>query len=734
MFDKHARNVIDAIADIPGLEKADARRTLSWAYSEIVRMRIDATPAGDEAVKRADMIASLKGLAGALESASVFDNAHGVQASQATKEASAFVAAEALSLLSQLVTGQGGGSDPIASEATYVAIEAALLFLIGGYDANAASVAKGAALSSRNGPNEVAAEGHALATSILRLCQGNVGRDGHEEGTAGTPRTQPVLIATLLDDVRRLSYRTLRSAVDRYRAWLAGQDDQGADASAAACRRVRDATRKAPRQFVDLADVHHLAALLLETIESTRGRSVVALVPRPDGDPEHAANFEAYLRRRVVGSKGAPGRPLLWPSAREYSDRCLPGPSADAVVTMPTGSGKSFLAELAVCHALARGWVLYLAPTNTLAQQIRRDLSKALHPMDVEVTAFVGGSEYSTLESTEVVAGTKRIVAVMTPEKCALAMRLTPKIFARCALCVFDEFHLMNDTGSRGAVAEVVLTKLFFAAPQARLLLLSAMVANPKEIADWLTAARGSAAVPTDVRWKPTRTARGFVFVERSPWEAAKKESGVHGAHKPRFRAPYRTDVPLGAIVGLSGPWTDDGPADQRVLRLPISAGVERGAKRQGGLKDIEIKPPWKNGVGRALSVLFAENGLPAINFILSSRHHAFSSARELPPEKSLCGAAWPQGSPIPTVVGAWLGIANAELGVPSELEELMARGICVHTSAMLQVEQAAAEHMFKNEHALLMFATGTLAQGLNEHRQEDRGRSSRRRSRMVRE
>ncbi|TKI91583.1 hypothetical protein FC695_32590, partial [Bacillus cereus] len=47
-------------------------------------------------------------------------------------------------------------------------------------------------------------------------------------------------------------------------------------------------------------------------------------------------------------------------------------------------------------------------------------------------------------------------------------------------------------------------------------------------------------------------------------------------------------------------------------------------------------------------------------------------------------------------------------------LWDYLSRGIAVHSSAMLQVEQAASEYMFSNGQARLMFATGTLAQGLN--------------------
>jgi len=58
--------------------------------------------------------------------------------------------------------------------------------------------------------------------------------------------------------------------------------------------------------------------------------------------------------------------------------------------------------------------------------------------------------------------------------------------------------------------------------------------------------------------------------------------------------------------------------------------------------------------------------------------------------------------------------LANAELGVPSMVGELLQRGVGVHSSAMLDAEQAAVERSFGNRSIRILFATPTLAQGLN--------------------
>ena len=73
-----------------------------------------------------------------------------------------------------------------------------------------------------------------------------------------------------------------------------------------------------------------------------------------------------------------------------------------------------------------------------------------------------------------------------------------------------------------------------------------------------------------------------------------------------------------------------------------------------------------------------------------------------------------PDGQSFPQLVESLLTIAEYELGVRTVLRDLLRHGTPVHTSAMLTVEQLASEWMFLRNHAKLMFAPGTLAQGLN--------------------
>ena len=545
------------------------------------------------------------------------------------------------------------------------------------------------------------------------LCSGRVGADlvGQSTPLQGRPER---IYGNLVEEVRTWIYHHLAFALTDFLAWLGGDIDERRVRAREMVEKVRRAT--APRlrfPSIEFADMHHLASLIGVAFDRTATRSVAHVLPQPPTqDAGFLTHFRDYIIRRVRGTTQHRGRPFLWPSTMEYVQHCLPGPSRDAVIAMPTGSGKSFLAELGIVHALSSGSVIYLAPTNALVHQIRRDIQYALQPFEnVQVLAFIGSGEYTGIEEEGFGLAQGRFVAVMTPEKCALALRLNPELLATCSLCVFDECHLLNDE-QRGITADVLMAQLFHLAPAMRFVLMSAMVSNPEQLADWLHTARGQDARPSVTKWRPTRTLRGMLVVDRDglqePFQIAR--DALETVRKP---SPHRLNMsfaaPLGLVAGLSGPWTlGAGVEDYRFAPLGTTIDAKATVKPTGIAPEISA---WKNPATRILAERLGSMGIPTIGFILTSRHHPFGLARDVSIELP---DHIPDDRPMPAVVEAWLAIADAELGVETELRSLLRRGVAVHTSAMLQVEQAAAVHMFQRGLAKVMFATGTLAQGLN--------------------
>jgi replicative superfamily II helicase len=107
----------------------------------------------------------------------------------------------------------------------------------------------------------------------------------------------------------------------------------------------------------------------------------------------------------------------------------------------------------------------------------------------VRVREFLGGSEYTTASGEALQDIAVGQVLVMTPEKCALALRQSPEAFEELALTIFDEAHLLGDRKGRGALSELVLSEVLARAPDSPVVLMSALIANPGALRDWLAAA-----------------------------------------------------------------------------------------------------------------------------------------------------------------------------------------------------------------------------------------------------
>ena len=732
MFDAHARQLLEMLPALPSLDHAACRRALSAAYLAVVRVKLGVADTPTHTAELDGVRSLLRRMADALESAAVFDRLHGVEGDARVEEACAFVAAEALALLTQIPPppiedepkasreeeeADGVAVDVMQEIETSVAVEAALLYLIGGYDINAVALVRDLPPPGQR-PVQTLRDARLHNAEVLRerlkdFCSGRVGTNLAGQSTPLQGGPSP-LYGDLVEEVRTWIYHHLALALAEFLAWLGGDADNRREQARGLVEKVRRATApKAAFASIEFADMHHLASLLGAAFDRTAARSVAHVLPLPPTqDAEFLTQFRAYVIRRVWGTGEHSGRPFLWPSAMEFVQQCLPRPLRDAVIAMPTGSGKSFVAELGIVHALSSGSVLYLAPTNALVHQIRRDIEDALQPFrNVQVLAFIGSGEYTGLDEEGFGVAQGRFVAVMTPEKCSLVFRLNPEVLATCSLCVFDECHLLNDE-QRGITADMLMAQLFHLAPAMRFVLMSAMVSNPEQLANWLRAARGQDARPSITKWRPTRTLRGMLVVDgdglQAPFEAAKgKLEKVRLSSQTRKNMAF--DAPLSLIAGLSGPWTlDAGAEDYRFTPLGISVDAAATVMSAGIGPQI---PSWRNPATRIFAERLAAMGIPTIGFILTSRHHPFSIARDVTSEMP---GRVPTGSLMPPIVEAWLALADAELGVETELRSLLRRGIAVHTSAMLQVEQAAAERMFQKGFAKLMFATGTLAQGLN--------------------
>ena len=148
----------------------------------------------------------------------------------------------------------------------------------------------------------------------------------------------------------------------------------------------------------------------------------------------------------------------------------------NVVTAIPTASGKTFVAELAMLTA--GGPALYIVPLRALAREKYESFAQ-LPGVEVGISTGDFDSAAEELAAYDVV--------VATSEKVDSAIRNGATWIDDLACVVVDEIHLLGAEG-RGPTLEVTLSNLRRRTPGVQIVGLSATVDNPGEVADWLDA------------------------------------------------------------------------------------------------------------------------------------------------------------------------------------------------------------------------------------------------------
>jgi replicative superfamily II helicase len=156
----------------------------------------------------------------------------------------------------------------------------------------------------------------------------------------------------------------------------------------------------------------------------------------------------------------------------------------NVVVSAPTASGKTALAELAICKTLEQeGTALFLAPLRALTNEKEREWER-FEALGYSVYVVTGERDLNPHRAE------RADILVMTPEKADSATRKhdsTRYRFVKSVdCCVIDEVHLL-DSDNRGSVLEVTVSRLRRICDP-RIVALSATMLNIEDVAAWLDA------------------------------------------------------------------------------------------------------------------------------------------------------------------------------------------------------------------------------------------------------
>jgi helicase len=211
----------------------------------------------------------------------------------------------------------------------------------------------------------------------------------------------------------------------------------------------------------------------------------------------------AQLHPALVTEIDRRGIPDLYPPQWEAIAAGITG--RDLVISIPTASGKTLIAEVLVFQKLLaipkeerkKCKVLYLAPLRALAAEKFKEFKKAWEPH-----GFTIGISMSDLDRNDYGVFANDVI-LLTNEKANSLLQQNPKFMQNIGIVVCDEIHLMNDE-TRGVTLEFLLTRLRVVNRAIQFIGLSATISNARELADWL----GAQLIWSD--WRPVILKEGY--------------------------------------------------------------------------------------------------------------------------------------------------------------------------------------------------------------------------------
>lgn len=208
-------------------------------------------------------------------------------------------------------------------------------------------------------------------------------------------------------------------------------------------------------------------------------------------------DLAAWLPRQAIELYQAKGFKELYPPQAEAVERgLLEGKSM--LLSMPTASGKTLLAELAMLSVALKGKrSLYIVPLRALAAE-KYDSFKKFKAIGVGVGISTGD-----FDKKDESLGKNQII-IATSEKADSLMRNGAGWIKDLQVLVVDEIHLL-DSSNRGPTLEMTITKLRKLNPKIQVVGLSATIANSREVADWLHAELVSS------EWRPIKLREGVI-------------------------------------------------------------------------------------------------------------------------------------------------------------------------------------------------------------------------------
>lgn len=351
------------------------------------------------------------------------------------------------------------------------------------------------------------------------------------------------------------------------------------------------------------------------------------------------------------------------------------------VVNMPTSAGKSLLAELYILFTIQnqtfgdfKPTIGYIVPTNALINQVRTKLKKVFLDFDFKIESVLPFYETDSMEE-EILKQYGHIdVLITTPEKMDFMVRNDNPAIKNLKLVILDEAHNIANE-SRGAKFELLLSIIKQKRADVNFLLLSPFIGNSNMIAEWLgDTVQNSTAITID--WSPTKQ-----YVGCNLLNTAKTESEI--VYFPSAR---------NSIV-------------EEQLKIPLNVNPQY-IKEKIGAKTI-------NSEVKNIALLEKYIGLGDTTLVLcngpNSAQKIAGTALRYFKEKGMLNDI----SDMPEIQNT-LTIIKYESQQDDPLIDCLKHGVAYHHAQLNGIVKEEVEKLSASGVIKLLFATTTLAQGMN--------------------
>ena len=372
----------------------------------------------------------------------------------------------------------------------------------------------------------------------------------------------------------------------------------------------------------------------------------------------------------------------LWPSQIEAIKSGLLDATASKIIRMPTSSGKTRIAEMAMIKALSseKSKCVYIAPYRALVSELEDSFLNIFCDLGYRVSSITGRYEHDQFEQQVI---DDADILVSTPEKIDLLFRKNSQFLDNVELFVIDEGHTIDDS-SRGIKLEILLSKLRQRYSDRRFLVLSAVLSNDiiKDFLAWLNFSDGL----IDFNWRPT-----VQHCAKFTWDA----NGINAGTLEYDLAEENESVDVKAeniIEPMQYAWKNEKTGRMNTKTFPKMA---------------------KNETAAELGFKFSLMGSVLISS--TTIKNVMSIAEALERRLEYTGNA---GKQIPdhfqNIDARSVKISQEWLGKEHPITRLLKSGIAVHHGRLPDTLKKAIERDARQGSFKVIAATNTLSQGVN--------------------